>query len=77
MGLPHHTTPLLEAETELATADRQQRRISNSSNASSTVGSSLTSGTRSSFVGTAQYISPEVLKSAETVGPECDYWVWS
>ncbi|KAI1732443.1 protein kinase domain-containing protein [Ditylenchus destructor] len=28
---------------------------------------------RSSFVGTAQYISPEVLKS-ENVGPECDYW---
>ncbi|KAH7713938.1 AGC/PDK1 protein kinase [Aphelenchoides avenae] len=28
---------------------------------------------RSSFVGTAQYISPEVLKS-EPVGPECDYW---
>ena len=28
---------------------------------------------RSSFVGTAHYISPEVLKS-EDVGPECDYW---
>uniref|UniRef100_A0A915CND5 3-phosphoinositide-dependent protein kinase 1 n=1 Tax=Ditylenchus dipsaci TaxID=166011 RepID=A0A915CND5_9BILA len=31
------------------------------------------STSRSSFVGTAQYISPEVLKS-ESVGPECDYW---
>ncbi|CAK5087281.1 unnamed protein product [Meloidogyne enterolobii] len=30
-------------------------------------------GVRSSFVGTAHYISPEVLKS-EDVGSECDYW---
>ncbi|TMS34645.1 hypothetical protein L596_002190 [Steinernema carpocapsae] len=30
-------------------------------------------GDRSSFVGTAQYISPEVVQGLP-VGPECDYW---
>uniref|UniRef100_A0A1I8BR51 3-phosphoinositide-dependent protein kinase 1 n=1 Tax=Meloidogyne hapla TaxID=6305 RepID=A0A1I8BR51_MELHA len=34
---------------------------------------SSSGGVRSSFVGTAHYISPEVLKS-EDVGSECDYW---
>ena len=30
-------------------------------------------GTQNSFSGTAEYISPEVLRN-DTVGPECDFW---
>lgn len=29
---------------------------------------------RSSFVGTTQYISPEMFERSSNIGPECDYW---
>lgn len=29
---------------------------------------------RTSFVGTTQYISPEMFDGSANIGPECDYW---
>ncbi|KAF7630774.1 Protein kinase domain-containing protein [Meloidogyne graminicola] len=50
-----------------------QSIVDDSNSISSSPDKTGSGGVRSSFVGTAHYISPEVLKS-EDVGTECDYW---